>query len=178
MAEWLSLLDADTFLERGDESMTEWCLPCRGQYAYVDLDEPMALGLLVALTELATTQERYRDDLDQIEREMSQGRGFDRPSNALQDFYSLACVGKDRYHVGEYGLLCAALAEIWSVPAVPLPGRTVWSLPRPETIPTGMGPSHRALARTLPLLLNKQRFGHGHEAGGYSLSSRATRHSF
>ena len=56
------------------------------------------------LTELATIQGRYRDDLDQIEREMSQWKGFDHPSDTLREFYSLACVGKGRYHAGEYAL--------------------------------------------------------------------------
>ena len=87
--------------------------------------------LAQALTELATTQGRYRDELDQIEREMSRWKGFDHPSDTLREFYSLACVGKDRYHAGEYGPLCAALAgvrsvlvahpalaEAWGVPAV------------------------------------------------------------
>ena len=85
--------------------------------------------LVQALTELATTQERYRDDLDQIEREMSQWKGFDHPSDALREFYSLACVGKDRYHAGEYGPLCAALAEVRGVLAAHPALATVWNVP-------------------------------------------------
>ena len=71
--------------------------------------------LAQALTELATTQGRYRAELNQIERELSQGGGFDHPSDVLSDFYSLACAGKGRYYAGEYGPLCAALAEVRSV---------------------------------------------------------------
>ena len=71
--------------------------------------------LAQALTELAKTQGWYRAELNQIERELSQGSGFDHPSDVLREFYSLACVGKSRYHAGEYGSLCAALAEARSV---------------------------------------------------------------
>ena len=84
-------------------------------------DEPTGViwveRLAQALAELATTQERYRDELDQIEREMSQWREFDDPSDAfaLFDFYARACVGKGWYHAGEYGPLCNALAAVRSV---------------------------------------------------------------
>ena len=71
--------------------------------------------LAQTLTELAQTQERYRDELDQIEREMSEWSGFDHPSDALWDFYKRACVGKGQYYAGEYGPLCAALDKARSV---------------------------------------------------------------
>ena len=60
---------------------------------------------------------------------MSQGRGFNHPSDVLRDFYSLACVGKDRYYAGEYGPLCAALAEARSVLAAHPALAKAWSVP-------------------------------------------------
>ena len=81
--------------------------------------------LAQALAELATTQERYRDDLDRlrqqrirIESDLPGWPAFDHPSHDLSDFYSDACSGKDRYYAGEYGPLCAALAAVRRVLAV------------------------------------------------------------
>lgn len=70
-----------------------------------------------ALAELAEIHKRYQDELDQIESELSQGRGADNPSDAfaLFDFSSRACVRKERDDAGEYGPLCNALAEVRSV---------------------------------------------------------------
>ena len=75
--------------------------------------------LAQALAELAKTQERYRDELDRqrqrrirIESDLPGWRAFDHPSHDLWTFYSDACSGKGRYYAGEYGLLCAALAEV------------------------------------------------------------------
>ena len=76
--------------------------------------------LAQALTELATTQARYRADLDRqrqqrirMTSDLSRWRcAFDHPSQDLWDFYGYACAGKDRYYIGEYSPLCAALTAV------------------------------------------------------------------
>lgn len=78
--------------------------------------------LTQALTELATTQERYRDEFAQhrqqrihMESDLPRPRWrhtFDHPSHDLWDFYGYTCAGKDRYYIGEYSSLCAALAAV------------------------------------------------------------------
>ena len=92
-----------------------------GEFAATDWVERLAQ----ALTELATTQERYRDELDRqhqhrvrSESALPGWRAFDHPSDTLWAFYSGACAGKDRFYAGEYGLLCAALAAVRRVLAV------------------------------------------------------------
>lgn len=86
-----------------------------GEFAATDWVERLAQ----ALTELAKTQERYRNELDRQRRhrvriasELPRWRTADHPSHDLRAFYSDACAGKDRYYAGEYSLLCAALAEV------------------------------------------------------------------
>ena len=76
--------------------------------------------LAQALTELATTQERYRADLDRQRQQRIRmtsdlsrwRRAFDHPSHDLWDFYWCACAGKDRYYIEEYSPLCAALTAV------------------------------------------------------------------
>ncbi len=78
--------------------------------------------LAQALTELAKTQERYRDEFarhrqQRIRMESDQPRprwwrAFDHPSHDLWDFYWFTCAGKDQYYIGEYSSLCAALTEV------------------------------------------------------------------
>ena len=87
--------------------------------------------LAQALTELAATQERYRDDLDRLRRQrvrmtsdLSRWRRiFDHPSHDLWDFYWDACVGRDRDDIGEYSSLCASLTEVRRV----LAEHSVWA---------------------------------------------------
>ena len=81
--------------------------------------------LAEALAELAETQKRYPDDLNwwsqqrtRSESVMSGWRASDHPSDDLGLFYLSACSGKDRYYVGEYSLLCAALAAVRRVLAL------------------------------------------------------------
>ena len=78
--------------------------------------------LTQALTELATTQKRYRDEFARYRQQRIRmesdlprprwRRAFDHPSHDLWDFYWYACAGKDRYYIGEYSPLCAALTAV------------------------------------------------------------------
>ena len=76
--------------------------------------------LAQALTELAKTQERYRDEIVRhrqqrvlLESDRPRwGRVLDHPSHDLWDFYWFTCAGKDQYYIGEYSSLCAALTEV------------------------------------------------------------------
>ncbi len=87
-----------------------------GQFTAADWVERLAQ----ALTELATTQERYRDEIvrHRQQRVLLESdrprwrRAFDHPSRDLWDFYWFMCAGKDQYYIGEYSSLCAALTEV------------------------------------------------------------------
>ena len=87
-----------------------------GQFTAEDWVERLAQ----ALTELATTQARYRDEIvrHRQQRVLLESdrprwwRAFDHPSRDLWDFYSFTCAGKDQYYIGEYSSLCAALTEV------------------------------------------------------------------
>ncbi len=78
--------------------------------------------LAQALTELATTQKRYRDEFARYRQQRIRmesdlprprwRRAFDHPSHDLWDFYWYTCAGKDRYYIGEYSPLCAALTAV------------------------------------------------------------------